>query len=117
MQLLLYLNLLCLVFAQLSVFSSYYLQNKWLRAKGEYSELDNLVTTKVYKNIIIEVAFLLITPMPFFVGLEFHEEYPDKGLSFKVPLNNLLNFLGFLYRILYLGRFTLINTPYKNPRS
>jgi hypothetical protein len=43
--------------------------------------------------------------------------YQDMDLKLKIPFNQMLLFIGFLYRLLYFGRFILINTSYKNPRS
>ena len=43
----------------------YYLQLRWLKAKGELSELDTLINTGLAFSMGVEIAIALVAPYPF----------------------------------------------------
>ena len=64
-------NFVCIV----SIVISYMLFIRWKRTKNYFISTDNLFNTGVYKEMLKEIAMVLISPYPFFYGITYKENH------------------------------------------
>ena len=94
----------------------YYLHLRWLKAKGELSELDTLVNTGLVFSMAIEIAIALVAPYPFLAQEKVNESYPDYNITIVNDVNDYLLLFSFS-RVYLLVRTLLILSSFMDPRS
>eukprot|EP00347_Sterkiella_histriomuscorum_P011835 403370921 len=113
---LLWINLFCTISTCVSIVSRYILIVKWQIQKKLLLTLDNLITTKYYQSMILEIIAVLISPYP---GLEyeyFTEVYTDRDAQVELNVNILLLSSALIIRLFVLIRFVLSFSRYRNSR-
>jgi hypothetical protein len=68
----------------------YVLELKWMKAKKYIHRAETLVTTGMYKDMIVELIITTIGPQIFFKNVEYSEYVYDYNVTVVHPINNLL---------------------------
>ena len=89
---------------------------RWLKSKGELSELDTLLNTGMLFWLIVEVSLAVLAPYPFLAGEKVHENYPDFNVTIVNEVNDYLLLFSFLRVYLFI-RTLLVLSSYMGPRS
>lgn len=113
---LLSINTFCSVATCLAIVARYLLILKWKKEKKLLMRLDNLINTKYYKSLALEIIIIMIAPYPGLEDTTFNEVYYDKNASVKIRVNVPLLWIAMMIRLYLLVRFVLSSTRYINPR-
>ena len=94
----------------------YFLSLQWQIEKKVLLPLDNLITTKQYQYMALEIFGNLIGPLPGLQDMSFLDVYPDRGVSIETYYNVVLLATALLIRLYLFLRFGLSASKYLNSR-
>lgn len=69
-------NTLCTLGLVVGLYARYQLYLQWFQSRGLFNEFDNLMSTGWWKQLLIEIALVLIAPYPLLQEYRY-EEYID----------------------------------------
>lgn len=102
----------------MSIFASNLLFLQWKKTKkSKFAELDNLINTGLYKQIIIEILLSLVMSYPSVYGSTYIETANDFSNGKIFITNDLLLCFMIFCRMHFLVRAIIQLSYYTNPRA
>ncbi|CAI2364887.1 unnamed protein product [Moneuplotes crassus] len=89
----------------------------WRKTLGLIGIHDDLINTKTWKIMILEIALNFISPMPFFYKVQYEDYYYVDGETVRLQLNTMLMLLMVIIRIYHAKRCYLISTEFMTDRA
>ncbi|CDW88462.1 small-conductance calcium-activated potassium channel protein [Stylonychia lemnae] len=110
------INALCTICVVFAIVSRYLLTLQWQIEKKLLLPLDNLITTKYYKSMMIEIFCSILSPLPGLENMTYIEDYSDREVTVELRINVLLLCTAMIIRLYLIIRFALSFSRYRNSR-
>ena len=114
---LLYISIGLTFFLVVFVIFEYSLHIRWLQTKMMLTEIDNIFTTGLWKQMLVEIFLVLVQPLPWLHGYTYTEAFNSFTIGIEFPINNVLIFFMVMFRLQLPIRTLLSQSFYTDPRS
>ena len=115
--LLLWINLFITIALAINIYFTHKCWFWWQQTLGKLGKYDDMLNSKLWKLWAIEIAFNLVSPMPFLYKVKYEDYYYGENIDVKLQVNTVLLFLMFIFRIYHFKRSILISTHFMNDRA
>jgi len=70
-----------------SIYQRYDIYLAWCVSRNLLTEYDSLISTGWWKKLTLELVIILMAPYPFLMGLQYHEENSNWGVTVSYEIN------------------------------
>lgn len=88
-----------------------------MKTKKQYTDLDNLFNTGIFKYMILEILLMFVMPYPSLYNSTYYENANEKSVDVAFQWNDFLLCFCIFFRFLFLFRTLLTMSSYTEARS